>query len=180
MLQTLQELQMRKGEQHLVLPPRPHPGPFHDCLQLLGHRTISGLFAPCKPPQTHLRSEASPCGKPCPVIIGPPLLSSPPPTLFSEPLQAPLTPPKGPPLPHQTSRLRNPSLQVTTAGRGDLPRRRTARRGAQRPQTATRAPAARDGASSCSGFGTLRGSWHERDSPSRVRSARPGSRSDPS
>lgn len=77
MLQTLRELQMRKGEQHLVLP-RPHPGPFHDCLQLLGHRTISGLFAPCKPPQTHLRSEASPCGKPCPVIIGPPLLSSPP------------------------------------------------------------------------------------------------------
>lgn len=49
MLQTLQELQMRKGEQPGASPP--HTDPFHDCLQLLGHRTISGLFAPANHPK---------------------------------------------------------------------------------------------------------------------------------
>lgn len=60
MLQTLQELQMRKGEQHLVLP-RPTPAPSTTVCSYL-YRTISGLLL-LQTTQTHLRSGASPVWK---------------------------------------------------------------------------------------------------------------------
>lgn len=62
MLQTLQEFQMRKGEQHLVLPPSPPPapapsmtvcsylaiGPFRGCLLPANHPKPTSALRPAR------------------------------------------------------------------------------------------------------------------------------------